>query len=142
VDVLKDMEAALAWTRSSGHTGGLIAWGSSYSASLVFLLAARHPADIRAVLAFSPSDDYIDPPGTTIQAASQVTCPVFIDSAKEPREIAAAKAILTAVASKNKTQFEPGTAGVHGSATLRADSDPRGETENWKAVSGFLAQLH
>jgi dienelactone hydrolase len=141
MDVLKDMEAALSWTRSSGYGGPAIAWGSSYSASLVFLLAARHTDDIKAVLAFSPSDTYVDPPGTVLAAAAKVTCPVFIDSAKDAKEIAAAKRVLGAVSSKSKTQFVPAIAGIHASPTLRADQNPRGAEENWKAVSRFLSQL-
>jgi dienelactone hydrolase len=140
-EALKDMEAALDWAQKS-HPGPVVVWGSSYSASLVFLLAAKHPNDVKAVLAFSPSDTYMDPPGTVLAAAAKLSCPVFVDTAKDPVEIARGKRILDAVASKNKTQFEPGTAGVHGSSTLRADRNPRGADENWKAVSQFLSQLH
>ena len=50
---LPDMEAAL--TRARGN-GPVVIWGSSYSAALVFVLAAGHPTDIAAVLAFSPGE--------------------------------------------------------------------------------------
>lgn len=51
-DALKDMEAALVWARSSGNKGKVLVWGSSYSAALVFLLAAEHPEEVGGVLAF------------------------------------------------------------------------------------------
>ncbi len=140
IDALKDLEAAVEWTNRHGDTGGVILWGSSYSASLVFLVAAAHPEEVKAVMAFSPGE-YLDGADTVQTAAAKVNCPVFIDSAKDAKEVAAAKAIFTAVASKNKTQFEPGIGGVHGSSTLRADKDPQGADENWKAVGQFLSQF-
>ena len=42
-EALPDLEAALQWAKSSGETGPIILWGSSYSAALVFLVAASHP---------------------------------------------------------------------------------------------------
>lgn len=140
MDAYKDMQAAFAWAEARGFGGNIIAWGSSYSSSLVLLLAAAHPEDVKAVLSFSPGE-YLD--GVNVQqAASKVTCPVFIDTAKDPKEIASAKPIFEALPSQNKTMFEPGTAGNHGSSTLRMDKDPRGAAENWKAVGQFLSQLH
>jgi hypothetical protein len=38
-------------------------------------------------------------------------------------------------------QFVPRIAGVHGSATLRADRNSAGESENWKAVEEFLTNF-
>ena len=34
----------------------ILVWGSSYSAALVFLLAAEHQDEIKAILAFSPGE--------------------------------------------------------------------------------------
>ena len=45
-EALPDLEAALQWAKSSGETGSIILWGSSYSAALVFLLAASHPREV------------------------------------------------------------------------------------------------
>jgi dienelactone hydrolase len=135
-----DLEAALAWARANGHAQKVILWGSSYSASLVFLVAAKHPQEIAAVLAFSPGE-YFSDPGSVRHAAAQLTLPIFATSAKESDEIAAAKAILAAAPSKTKTQFIPQVAGVHGSSTLRTDRNPKGAEENWAAAKAFLAAL-
>lgn len=134
----KDLEAAVQWSRDSGHTGPLVVWGSSYSAALVFPLAAKHK-EIKAVLAFSPGE-YLGPQSVS-RAAAQLTVPVFITSAKDSGEIADAKAILAAAGSSEKIQFVPHLAGVHGSATLREDRNPRGAAENWDAVKAFLTGL-
>jgi dienelactone hydrolase len=136
-DALRDLEAALAWAKANGQ-GKVILWGSSYSAALVFLVAAKHPQEIAAVLAFSPGE-YLSEPGAVRRAAAAVTAPIFVTSAKDAGEIAAAKAILDASPAAKKTQLVPQIAGVHGSSTLRADRNPKGAEGNWAAVKAFLA---
>jgi dienelactone hydrolase len=138
-DALKDMEAALAWarTRSAGNNGRVLVWGSSYSAALVFLLAAEHPEEVAGVLAFSPSE-YLDGPRAVRSAAAKISVPIFVTSAEDREEIAAAKSILAVAPARQKTQFVPHIAGVHGSSTLRADRNRSGEAENWQAVEQFL----
>jgi dienelactone hydrolase len=140
-EVIRDMEAALHWSRDNGHTGPVIVWGSSYSAALVLLFAARHPQDVAAVLAFSPGE-YLGGSDTVGHAAAQVAVPVFVTSASTPDEVAAAKVILAASPATLKVQFVPKLAGVHGSSTLRSDRNPKGAAENWAAVRDFLAALH
>jgi dienelactone hydrolase len=139
-EAVRDLEAAVAWARASGHSGPIVAWGSSYSAALVFLLAAGHPQDIKAILAFSPGE-YLSGTMSVRDAAAQLSIPIFVTSAKDPEEIAQAAAILEAAHSINKVQFVPRLEGVHGSSTLRADRNPKGAEENWIAVREFLARL-
>jgi len=137
---LADLEAAVQWARASGHTGKLIVWGSSYSAALVFLLAAEHRDEIAAILAFSPGE-YLASTASVRHAAAQLSMPIFVTSAKESGEIAAARMILEAAPAAAKIQFVPRSAGIHGSSTLRADRNPAGAEENWKAVKDFLSKL-
>ena len=94
-EALLDLKAALQWAKSSGHTGPILVWGSSYSAALVFLLAAEHRNEIKAILAFSPGE-YLRGSSTVRKAAAQVSVPIFVTSAKDPKEIAVAKSILDA----------------------------------------------
>jgi dienelactone hydrolase len=84
-EALLDLEAALQWAESSGQTGSIIVWGSSYSAALVFLLAAEHRNEIKAILAFSPGE-YLRGSATVRKAAAQVSIPIFVTSAKDPKE--------------------------------------------------------
>jgi alpha-beta hydrolase superfamily lysophospholipase len=60
-DAYPDLEAALAFVIANGFEGPRVVWGSSYSAALVIRLAAEHPDDVNAVLAFSPASG--DPMG-------------------------------------------------------------------------------
>ncbi len=138
-DALPDLEAALAWGHAKAKGAPVLVWGSSYSSALVFLLAAKHPADVQGVLAFSPGE-YLGAPNAVHTAAAQLHVPIFIDEASSKDEIDAARSILNSVASTDKTQYTP-KHGVHGSATLRAERNPKGAEENWTAVLAFLAKF-
>lgn len=138
-EALKDLDAALTFARSEKPARPVIIWGSSYSASLVFLLAAARPKDVSAVLSFSPGE-YL---GRSVKdAAKQVNVPIFVTSASDSGEIGAARVILTAAGTPatRKTQFVP-KAGVHGSSTLDPARNPSGAQENWSAVTAFLTGL-
>jgi dienelactone hydrolase len=136
LSALPDLETALAWPKSQGLPGRSIVWGSSYSAALVFLLAAKNPQEVAAALAFSPGE-YLGQPHTVEEAARKVHVPVFVTSAKDRSEISVARTIAQAA---HGTQFVPKIAGVHGSSTLRQDRNSKGEAENWQAVEQFLAE--
>ena len=117
----------------------MVLWGSSYSASLAFLVAAQHSKDITALLAFSP-DEYFELRPTVADAARRLEIPVFVTSAQDAGEIAAAKALLDAVPGGVKQQFVPVHGGVHGSSTLIPARNPGGAEEAWAAVLGFLGK--
>jgi alpha-beta hydrolase superfamily lysophospholipase len=136
LDALPDLHAAVAFERALHPDSKLIVWGSSYSASLVFLLAAKD-RDIAGVLAFSPGE-YLGEDGTVKQAAQGVTAPIFVTSARN--EATDVKAILDAAVSKLKVQFVPQGPGEHGSSALLLEL--AAGAEYWKAVESFLAQLN
>lgn len=135
LDAERDLAAALSYAIKGDAP--VIVWGSSYSAALVFRLAAANPGKIAGVLAFSPGE-YLGGKATVRTAAAKVTAPVFVTSAKDKGEIAAARDILAAVPSRTKRQFVPVKGGVHGSSTLIAAKNAAGATENWAAVMAFL----
>jgi pimeloyl-ACP methyl ester carboxylesterase len=135
---LPDLEGALAFATNEWPKTHVIVWGSSYSASLVFFLAARHPEEIVGLLSFSPGEYFSR--ASVAEQAAEVRCPVFITSAPTSDEVAAAKRLFDAVPGTRKTQFIP-TSGVHGASTLRRDANPTGEAEIWSAVDHFLATL-
>lgn len=137
LEAKQDLEAALAWGRQQGVP--VILWGSSYSAALVFLVAAEHPADVSAVMAFSPGE-YLGDPDLVKRAAAKIRVPVYITSASDPQEVATAKAIFDAVGSSRKQQVVP-TAGTHGSSTLIKEKDAAGYDANWRAAEAFLRQV-
>lgn len=134
---IPDLVAALEW----GATQHLpvILWGSSYSAALIFEVAAEYPSDVTAVLAFSPGE-YLGDPGVVARAAARVRVPIYVTSSPSEEEIRAARAILAASPSKNKTQYVS-QHGVHGASTLIESRNPKGASDNWTRVLTFLNSL-
>ena len=138
---LPDLEAALAWAKDKAQGRPILLWGSSYSASLVFLVAASKSAEgsVKGVLAFSPGE-YFEDKKMVEKAAAKLTLPVFVTSANTLQEEQEAKAILSATKSTDRQQFIP-KAGVHGSSTLIAAKNPGGADDNWQAVLAFLRRV-
>lgn len=131
----QDLDAAFAWGRQQKLP--IVLWGSSYSAALVFLLAAEHPGQVKALLAFSPGE-YLDDKGAVARAAAKVSAPIFVTSARDVQEEEAAHAILATSPAKVKVQFYPKQGGVHGSSTLLRMKNPEGAADAWRATLAFL----
>src|SRR5262245_42173584 len=88
-----DLEAALDWATAQ-HLP-VVLWGSSYSPSLVFEVAAAHQRAVSAVMACPPGE-YFDDTKAVARAAAKVRVPIFVTSAPDPGEVSDAKAILAA----------------------------------------------
>ena len=137
LDAYVDMKAALAYARKELKAGRIVVWGSSYSSSLVFRLAAEHPEHVVGVMAFSPGEYFKKEGAHYIQTfAKRVKQPVFVTSSKKEREVV--KPIFDASPAKKKILFTPASGGQHGSRALWqkwADSDVY-----WASVNGFLQE--
>ncbi len=136
-DAFPDLKAALKFAMRKYPSNKIIVWGSSYSASLVFVLAQKYLDKISAVIAFSPGE-YFKFRGKEIKEyAKKVSCPVFITSAKN--EHGYWKGIYESIPDGNKSFFLPETDGVHGSRALWK-SNPS-HKEYWKALKIFLLKI-
>lgn len=138
LDAKADLQAALDWAKPQGKP--VLLWGSSYSSALVFLVAAENPGVVTGLLSFSPGE-YLGQPDLVRRNAAKLVIPVFVTSAKDSGEIAAAKAIVNAVPGTGNVQAVPAIAGVHGSSTLITARNPRGAEDNWRAVTEFLNRV-
>lgn len=132
-----DLEAALEWAKTKNLP--IVLLGSSYSAALVFEVAAEHAEQISAVVAFSPGE-YLGDGGAVAKASALVSAPIYITSAPAAPEVSAARAIAAASPAKVKTQYVPDF-GVHGASTLIEALDPKGAAENWAHLLTFLNRL-
>lgn len=137
-DAYADLEAALSYVTANYAPKKLIVWGSSYSASLSLILAAQHPGEISAVLAFSPGEYFKLEGKQVADYAAQITQPAFITSAKS--EGKAWSGIAEVITSPGCIFFHPEGAGKHGSSALY-DETPN-HAEYWTAVESFLATLN
>jgi dienelactone hydrolase len=132
-----DLVAALTFAREHGFYGRLAVWGSSYSAGLVFKLAAENSEQVNAVLGFSPASggpmadcspsDYLD----------KVKAPVLALRPKREMEIDSVR--------KQKADFEMAgmqtyvaDPGVHGSSMLNPVRVAASTEATWAVVLEFL----
>ncbi len=132
-----DLDAAITWAQSeSGSTGPVIIWGSSYSAALVFLVAADHRDDVAAVLSFSPGE-YLGTDGLVSAHAAKVHQPVLILAPAGERE--QATGIFDSIPHDDKTLEIPMKA-VHGASMLIAARNAAAD-DIWPRVESFLARF-
>lgn len=139
VDAYQDIEAAVSYAKNL-TTGKLLIWGSSYSSALVIKYAGDNPDVIQAVLSFSPGEYFRSqgkPEDWITQSAKQITCPVFITSARNEKPNW--EAIYEAVPVDGKMNFLPETLGNHGSSALWVRYDDH--EAYWTAVVSFLKSL-
>jgi len=136
LSALPDLEAALDWAESSGYSGGVVVWGSSYSAALVFLLAAEHPT-IDGVLSFSPGEYLGSRTDEVRKVAKRVEQPVFVVTPADEEE--RARVVFEVIPGDRNTFLIPDRA-VHGSSMLVLERNP-GADEIWPLVERFLEQF-
>jgi dienelactone hydrolase len=133
---LPDLEAALKWKAESGYGGKTLVWGSSYSASLVLLLAAEHGA-VDGVLSFSPGEYLGTRTDEVREAAASVSQPVLVLAPANERD--RAKPVFDAIPAEDK-QFVVPEEAVHGSSMLVPGRNP-GAERIWPAVQAFLEKF-
>src|SRR3546814_4049008 len=79
---------------------------------------------VKAVLSFSPGE-YMQDKHSVGRAAQYLPQPIFITSANDPKEIAAAQAIAARVPDDRATFFKPPEGAIHGSSTTHEAKDPK-----------------
>jgi dienelactone hydrolase len=133
LDARPDLQAALDWAQTQKLP--IMLWGSSYSSSLIFPLAANDPQGIVALLSFSPGEYFADK-HMIRGAAAKIRVPVLVASTKE--ESGDADPIMSALPkSERNLRLIPAHA-VHGSSMLIPQRNPEGAEANWNAVLTFI----
>jgi len=136
-DASPDLEAALDATTIGGLADKVVVWGSSYSASLVFKLAADNPNKIQGVIAFSPASGGPMENCRARMWVDNVKAPIFALRPASEMERAPSveqREILTTAGA----EFLIVENGVHGSSML---VDERTEHDMSEARAAVLAWL-
>ncbi|MEP3525689.1 MAG: alpha/beta hydrolase [Hyphomicrobiales bacterium] len=130
-----DLEAAIAYANGLEGVKKVVIWGSSYSSSLVLVIAGEKSAKVDGVLSFSPGE-YLK--GISVQGAAKgIAVPTFISSAKS--ETGQWRAIHKAIPADIKAVgFKPKGGGKHGSSAL-IEGRSSNAAEYWAAVEQFLS---
>ncbi|MDP9955596.1 alpha/beta hydrolase family protein [Epilithonimonas hungarica] len=136
-DVIPDLEATYYYAKNKLKAKKIIYWGSSYSASLGFYMAAKHPSDYKALIAYSPGEYFKIENKSISTFAKDVKIPVYISSARN--EESNWRPIYNALETKKDFYLPSKTAGHHGTFTLSSFYDDA--EENWQTIIPFLKKL-
>lgn len=136
-DAIPDLEAAHNYAKNTIKTKKIIYWGSSYSASLGFYMAAKYPKDYKALIAYSPGEYFKIENKNIAYFASNVKIPVYTSSARN--EESSWRPIYNSVKSKKRFYLPSKTKGHHGTIALSVFNDDA--EENWQAIIPFLQTL-
>lgn len=135
-DALPDLEAALAYARDLGWKE-VIAWGSSYSATLSLYLAASQSESITRVVALSPAGGDPMVGCQPRQAASRLTMPALMVRPEREAAIDFVAQDLEAFRQMgHQVYISPG--GSHGSSILVPERTGAPTDEAWTRVLAFL----
>ena len=128
---IPDLKAAAAYARAEMGAETVAVVGSSYSASLVLVLAGRDKGFADAVISFSPGE-YFPDRSFVSEAAAGIAVPALLTAARS--EMGRVEAIARAMRS-DPVVFHPKGAGRHGATTLLTSDG----AEYWEAIKAFLA---
>lgn len=139
LDSIDDILDSIQWAREHHAQGKVVAWGSSFSASLALVLATQHAGLVDGVIAFSPGE-YFAAEGKSAswvqESVTTLQLPVFVAAARGEEHDW--KALFEAIPAATKQSFVPTSAGTHGSRALWEESPDH--ALYWTAVEGFLKQ--
>ncbi|WP_028123458.1 alpha/beta hydrolase family protein [Epilithonimonas tenax] len=137
VDAIPDLEASYEYAKNQLRSKKIIFWGSSYSASLGFYMAAKHPNAYKALIAYSPGEYFRIENKNIAEFAKDVKIPVYTSSARN--EESNWRPIYNSVQSKKQFYLPSKTQGHHGTMALSTFYDD--SEENWQAIIPFLKTL-
>jgi dienelactone hydrolase len=136
IDSQQDINAAIEYVKKYNRKA-VILFGSSYSASLVLLKAAK-TSNIRAVVAFSPGE-YFQPELEVKPHLKNIDIPVFIASSE--LEYNYIVDLASGIDEKRKTIYKPQKGrGVHGAKALWEENPD--SKECWFQLSFFFDKLN
>jgi pimeloyl-ACP methyl ester carboxylesterase len=136
-EAIEDLEAALTYALSLEDVGQIIAWGSSYSATLAVELGANHPELISKVLAFSPASGEPMEGCNPLPLAFGLRQPALFLRPESELTFGSVAADMEAYTDMGHQIFIA-SPGAHGSSML-VNSRVDGETKKtWNTVLDFL----
>jgi len=136
-DAYPDLVATLEYAGNKGQK--IVIWGSSYSAALVYKLAAEHGENISGVLSFSPAAGTPMGSCTPDQYLKDLKSPSLAFRPGKEASIETVKSQIEYFKSMGvETYVSP--LGVHGSSMLNPEKSG-GVEETWIAVLDFLRSI-
>jgi len=134
VDAVPDIEAGIQYLADNFKGSTKIIIGSSYSASLALIMAAKFANVLSAAVSFSPGEYFLYDNKVVSEWAAQINIPSLFTSSKG--ELHSWQRIFAATPQTYRTIFEPAAEGRHGSKTLWEETS--NYKEYWHALIEFL----
>ena len=136
-DAFPDLVATLEYVKRKGFKGKRIAWGSSFSAALVFQLATKHEKDLSGILAFSPASGGPMAPCKPSLYVEDLKIPALAlrPESEMKREGSQNQFKLF---NENKIQTYVSNNGVHGSSMLNSKRVKGNVDPHWETVLDFI----
>ncbi|MGB0870539.1 MAG: alpha/beta hydrolase [Flavobacteriales bacterium] len=134
ISAYPDLEATLRYAKKIHPKRKIIVWGSSYSASLVFILTSKHLNLIDGIVSFSPGQYFNFENQLVSSFCKNINQPVFITSSKN--EAPEWKEFKQNLSNTNSVFFLPNQKGKHGSKALWENNS--NHEEYWRALERFL----
>lgn len=135
LDAKQDIEAAVDYAYKLNNNKPIILVGSSYSSSLVLLIATTNKK-VKAVASFSPGE-YLK--GINLaKSISSLNKPTFVTSSNS--EVNQTAEVVKFITPKYVTHFKPKVKGIHGSRALWEST--QGNEDYWKAFKTFLKGIN
>lgn len=138
-DAYPDLEAALGLVDERGFVGPVVAWGSSYSAALTIKLAAEHPDELAAALAFSPASGEPMEGCRPEMYAADVQIPVLVLRPSNEMEIESVSRQMRELSGEGLQTYVAAARG-HGSSILVAERTGDDPLLIWEVVLRFLEE--
>ena len=134
VDAVPDIEAGIHYLTQQFRASKKIILGSSYSASVALVMAAKYGDIFSGAISFSPGEYFVYDKKIVSEWAAQITIPVLCTSSKG--EVHSWEKIFNAIPHGLGQLFIPKNEGRHGSKSLW-EATPN-YTEYWHALTIFL----
>ncbi len=135
-----DMQGALDYLKEKSNGKGLIIWGSSYSAGLLFELGRKNPNDVKALVACSPASSGPMEPCDPNRYMAEIKVPVMLLRPKKEMEYPPVKEQFERA--KDLGFFTYVAAfGVHGSSMFVEDRTKSSTIDAWNALWKFLSRI-
>lgn len=139
-DAYPDLERALTYALDTGLAEEVIIWGSSYSAALVFQLAANNPDKVSALVSASPASGGPMKDCLAREWLADVSAPMFVMSPQSEMERPSTQEQAAQMLEAGAT-YHIVIDGVHGSSMLVDDRTKKDMSADRAVVTEWLGSL-
>jgi len=134
VEAGMDVQASIEYVRDELKSDSIYILGSSYSSSLILVIAPEYEEVIKGLLCFSPAERLKWNDKRVKEIVPEITAPVFMTSKK--KEVLQVEDLYVHLTNENRMHYIPEERGRHGAIALWDNVEE--SVGYWEAVIEFL----